>query len=106
MLLELLLLPLFALELLEPELVLELDPVPPVLLFVLLEEEDELPSEPLPLADPLPLSEPLPLLELPEDDGLLCEEDEDGVLLPLDPYEPLLDEPLPVVPLEPLSVPP
>ena len=77
MLLELLLLPLFAPELLEPELPLEPElvpepePVPPeLLLLVLLDEEDELPREPLPLplAEPLPLKEPLP--ELPEDDGL------------------------------------
>jgi len=56
------------LSLLLPELWLELEPVPPVLpVFVLLDDELELPllSEPLPLAEPLPLTDPLPLAELP-----------------------------------------
>jgi len=72
-------LPLLAPELLEPELSLdpellpELDPVPPELelLFVLLDDEEE-PREdplPLPLAEPLPLNDP-PLLELPEEEGV------------------------------------
>lgn len=54
-----------------PELWVELEPVPPVL-FVLLDEELELPlfNEPLPLAEPLPLTDPLPLAELPLEDGV------------------------------------
>ena len=57
-----------------PELWLELEPVPPLLLFVLLDElELPVPTEPLPLAEPLPLTEPLPLEELPLDDGLWLE---------------------------------
>ena len=56
-----------------PELWLELEPVPPLLLllFVLLDEPElPVPTEPLPLAEPLPLTEPLPLLELPLEDGV------------------------------------
>jgi hypothetical protein len=110
LLLELLLLPLFAPELLEPlepELPLELpelDPVPPELelLFVLLEDEEEPDcNDPLPLAEPLPPTEPLPELELPEDEGLLGDVDGEFWLLLL-PDEPLPDEPL--LPVE--SVPP
>ena len=75
-----LLLPLFAPEPLELS---ELDPVPPALeLFVLVAEEDGDPgwTEPLPLAEPLPLTEPLPDAELPDDEGLVCEDEDDGVV--------------------------